>query len=65
MAISGRDLTTTDFIAGTIIAIALGFIVYEIVQGIQSVENALGGWLGPLLAIFAVIAALLVFGILF
>lgn len=65
MAITNRELTTTDLIAGVIIAITLGYIVYELVQGLQSVEDALGGWLGPIIAVFAVIAALLVFGILF
>lgn len=60
----GKAETTTDFIAVAIIAAAIGFIVYEVVQGVEATEGALGGYLGPLLIIGAVLAGIVAFAVL-
>jgi len=57
--------STTDFIAVAVIAIAVGFIVYEIVQGINSLSDLLGGWAGPIFGIGAAIVLVLTFVVLF
>lgn len=42
----GNAETTIDVVAVMVIAAVIGFIVYEIVQGIQSVENSTSGLFG-------------------
>ena len=46
----GDTDTTIDFIAVGIIAIVIGFIVYEVSQATQSVSTAVGGLGGVLLS---------------
>jgi hypothetical protein len=42
----GNAETTIEVVAVMVIAAVIGFIVYEIVQGIQSVENSTSGLFG-------------------
>jgi hypothetical protein len=52
----GDTDTTIDFVAVGVIALVVGFIVYEISQASQSISSSGGGWWG---AIGAGAAALL------
>jgi hypothetical protein len=50
---------TVDYVVIAIVAVVLGFVVYEVSQTVQATESVLGGYLGPILLIGGIIGVIL------